>query len=329
MSNALRKTVLIATAIALPAVVAWGVLAALRNQRARQAATAVTDHVHRHWPEEGTPHPGTREVLLLAAEHMKQGDWAAATAELAPGDCLSPVQRAAANKFFIEQAKQRQRYVAAVSVARVAEQDGADVEAVRLALKRALLAASRGDRLSVEAHLGAAHRALASLAYDETGPATVPHKEAVAGLLVRVGPSFLAGQELLLEGHTGVEKLLRRARYFYEDGDYGKTQSLIRLALQLSGMDAAAATADDVPEWFESLEPISLSPAARQTAESAVGLCESMAAASKPSEPVRRLVGNAKRELAAERFDEAYWWASVALNALGMPDKTIPREAHD
>lgn len=329
MSNVLRKVALLAAAIALPALVAWGVLAARQNQRARHAATGITEYLNRNWPENEAPQPGTREVLMLASSRMEEGDWVSAAAELASVESVTPEQRAAANRFFVKQAEPRQLYVSAVNAARAAEQEGADVEAVRVALKRALLAASRDDRSSVESHLATAHAVLESLAYDETGWTTAPAIETVAELLSQVGPSFLAGRELLLESHAGVVKLMRRARYYYERGDYARTQALTRLALDLSGIDPSTADAGEVPDWFDALEPATPAPATRQSAESAVGLCESMAAAAEPSEPVDRLVRNAKRELAAERFDEANWWAGVALNALGIPDETTPLEPHD
>jgi hypothetical protein len=325
MSKLLRNTVRVAAAATFLALVVWGVHSARQFYLARQTGAAISACLNREWPQRETPQPGTREVLLSAAGRMEKGDWSAAVAELASAESISPEQRAAASQFFFKQDLLRQRYVSAVSGARSAEQEGTDMGIVRVVLKRALLAASRGDRSSVESHVSAAHAALEALSYDEPGRATVPEKETVAGLLTQVGPSFLAGQELLLEGHAGVEKLLRRARRFFEDGDYGKTAALTRLAAELSGVDAAAVVTDEIPDWFMSLEPAAPASAAKQSAESAVGLCESMAAASEPSEPVSRLIRNAKRDLAAERFDDAYWWATVALNALGMPDEAVPK----
>jgi hypothetical protein len=326
MSNVVRKIVRVAMLLVFLGLVAWGIFAARQYQMARRAAAAITDYLYRDWPEGDSPRAGTREVLLSAAERMEGGDWDTAAAELASVESITPEQRAAANKFFVEQNLLRRPYVAAVNAARVAEREGADVEVVRVALKRALLAASRGDHSSVEAQVGAAHAALEALSYGEAAPATAPTEDTVAGLLAQVGPSFLAGRELLLEGHGAVENLLRRARRHYEDGDYGKTAALTRLAAELSGVDASAVAAADVPAWFQSLPPATPAGADRRSAESAVGLCESMAASSEPSKPVSRLIRNAKRELAAERFDEALWWARVALNALGLPGETTPRE---
>ena len=58
-------------------------------------------------------------------------------------------------------------------------------------------------------------------------------------------------------------------------------------------------------------------------ADTAVSLSESMAASEEQAETVVTLVEKARRELDAGRTDEAHWWASVALNALGMTDQAI------
>jgi hypothetical protein len=121
-----------------------------------------------------------------------------------------------------------------------------------------------------------------------------------------------------------VEKLLRRARQDYDSEQYNRAVALIRMAAQLSALEPAPAVAEELPDWFAELQPLQPAAADLQTAAAAIDLCQSMAAATQPSPPVRNLIRNAKSELAAHRWGEAYWWASVALNTLGMSDAAIP-----
>jgi hypothetical protein len=148
-------------------------------------------------------------------------------------------------------------------------------------------------------------------------------KESVAGLLHQLDPSYQLGRDLLTEGHAAIEKLLSRSRQCYEREDFVRAAALVRLAAQLSGLTPVATTADVPPEWFETLEPVVLPATEKETAAAAVNLCRSMVAATEPSVPIRTLMRNASRELAEEQFDDARWWATVTLNALGMSDDEI------
>ena len=61
----------------------------------------------------------------------------------------------------------------------------------------------------------------------------------------------------------------------------------------------------------------------RRQREVALELAEAMVSAQSPGEPVAGLVSKARRELEASRTEEAYWWAGVALNGLGMTDAAV------
>ena len=62
-------------------------------------------------------------------------------------------------------------------------------------------------------------------------------------------------------------------------------------------------------------------------AQETVELAEAMALSLSPSEIVAGLVERARRELERGRSAEAHWWASLALQAMGMTDESAPQPA--
>lgn len=318
----LHKTFRLIIVFLFLGLMAWGGFAGWHYLAARRAGTAISDTIDSDWPAGEAPAPGTRRRLLAAAQRIEAGDFADAVASLDPSTTISPAQKAAAERFFGQHAELQEQLVAAASDAQTIEQDGDDVTAVRTVLARALAAAARGDRSAVSLHLELAQAAVEAIVSGETG-AAVAGPQAVAGLLQQMGPSFQFGRDLMTESHTAVEKLLRRARQHYGEEDFAQAAAFVRLAAQLSGVEPNATAADSPPDWFDSLQGTVPPTTAEATAVAAVQLCQSMAAADEPSPPVRTLIRNAKRELSAARATDAFWWATVALNALGMSDEQI------
>jgi hypothetical protein len=300
----------------------WGIFAGWKYLMVRRAAKAIHAAIESEWPAEGTPSLGTRERLLAAAVQMDAGDFDAVVDDLGTEVTVSDKQQTAAQRFLSSRRDLGEQFALVAAEARMVERDGGDVQTARTALSRALIAGARQDRDATALQIEIAKVALKASLLGQEGTAAAG-EEAVAGMLEQVGPSFLVGRELMTQGHEAVRKLLVRTKQHHHEKDYLNAAALVRLAAQLSGVDASATAAESPPEWFLGLEPLELLPAEKEAAEAAVELCRSMAAAAEPSEPVKALIRSAKRELTAGRFDEALWWATVSLNALGMSDQEI------
>ncbi len=318
----IRKIAQLGAVMVIVGLLAWSVLAWRDRQAARQAGTAISAAIKDGWSPGEPPAPGTRQRLLRAAERVQAGEYADVAAGLDSNTDISTEQRAAAGRFFEQHDGLCERLQSAVSQAQTIERDGTDVRPLRDSLARAVIAAARGDQADVVLHLEIVEAMLPQIAAGESATAAAG-PEAVAGLTHQLGPSYQLGRDLLTEGRTAVEKLLRRARRHFADEEYQQAAVLVRLAAQLSAVEPTGAAADSPPEWFLSLTPDEPIDAEQEAAVAAVGLCVSMAEVEPPSPPVKTLLRNAQRELTAQQPAAAFWWAGVALNALGMTDAQI------
>jgi hypothetical protein len=255
---------------------------------------------------------------------MQEGDFSSAVSELRPTPTISPAERVAAQRFFSRHRDLRRRFLEVTDIARKMEEDGGQVTALRDALARALSAAARRDHSATVRHIETAESAMqrARLVVGRASPDDAS-REGCLGRIAQLGPSYRLGRDLLTEGHGVADKLLRRARGHYEREDYEQALVVVRLAAELSAVDLAPLAVDTVPEWFAALEPLDPAAAGEEEAVAAIALCESMVAASEPSPPVRSLLRNAMLAQTAKRWKDAYWWAQVALNALGLSDREV------
>ena len=307
------------------ALMAWAVGSCWYIHQARKAGGGLADTLAAIWPEEGNPRAGARDVLLGAAEKMRQGRFPAVAADLGPPGPLGEEQKAAIGRFFATEPEACRRFVAASALAEGLEEDGADVNLVRGALAPALGAAARKDAAAVIVQLELAEAILAEIDLPGGFSAGGNDAQAVHRIIEMVAPAYELGQNLLTEGHPAVEKLIGRAARHYRAGEFRQAAALIGMAARLLGVEPYAA-AEETPEWFAALADQRPPATTKAEAEAVVEYCEAMAMAETPAAPVAELVKRARREFEAQRFGESRWWAGVALNALGMADDTIAGE---
>ena len=322
MTSRTRQAIRWAKLLVLAAMIAWSVYAWWAMRQVRGAGSALCDTVAA-WPEDGGPPLGTREALLAAAEKLRDGRFRRAAADLGPAKPLSAEERIAVQRFFAESPLARERFLAVAAAARTQQTEGADVGAVRDALARALVAGARRDEATVATHLQLAERALDEMLMPAAAGPGGNDRDAVVALVEQIGPAFRLGGDLMTEGHAAAEKLVRRASWHFQAGQSREAARLLSLAAGLLGVELAPVDTAEVPPWFEALaqEPAS-SKTEGETAE-VVEICESMAMSETPARPVMTLIQKARHELEAGRPDEAAWWASVAMDALGMTGDTL------
>jgi hypothetical protein len=310
-------------ALAVAALVAWGVFAWWSLREARRAGDVLHDSITAAWPDQANPQPGTRLRLLDAAKNIEAGRFRAVTPSLGP--LLPPTadEKLAAERFLAKSRPLRERFLAVAAAAEAEDRGGIDVSAVRDSLARALRAAAKDDRAAVDAHTELAQKTLAQLDTLGTPGIAANDAEAVAALVAQIEPAFNLSRDLMTEGHAAAEKLVSRASWRLQAGEHRKAASLVMLAAGLLGVESPAPDTATTPDWFNALAqspPDSLpAPQARE----AVELAEAMAMSLSPSEVVSGLVKKARRELEAGRPAEAHWWASLALEAMGMTGPAI------
>lgn len=315
------KTILVA------ALVAWGVFAWWSLREARRAGGVLHDSISAAWPDQANPQPGTRLRLLDAAESMEAGRFRAVTSSLGPIGPPTAAEKLAAERFFAKSQPVRDRFLAVAAAAEAEENGEADVSVVRDALARALRAAARDDQAAVDAHVQLAEEMLAQL--DTLGaPGIVAgNAESVAALVAQVEPAFNLSRDLMTEGHAAAEQLIGRASWHFQAEEHRKAASLVKLAGALLGVESPAPDAATTPDWFDALaQPPPESFPAPQARE-AVDLAEAMATSLAPSQVVSGLVQKARREVEADRPAEAHWWASLALEAMGMTGPAVTQTA--
>lgn len=307
-------------------IVVWCALSWWNLRQAQEAGDLLVDTLETTWPEDGSPQLGTRAALVAASEKLRDGEFRSAVASLRPAEPLTDERRAAAGRFFAktEHQEHRDRFLAAVVAAQAEEQDGADVAAVRAALDRALGAAARADERTVTGQISLAEDVLGKIAAGVSAGSGAIDAETVAAAVVGIEPAFSLGRRLMTEGHAAVEKLVARASRHYRAGEFRLAVSLVDMAADLLAVDRSArGTAADVPDWFKELAAVEPAVFTQAEATAAVELCRAMAVAEEPADTVAAMVAKAGRQLDAGRFEDAGWWAAVALGALGMTDRAV------
>ena len=358
MGSFLAKTFRLIKVLLVLALVVWGVRAWWLLHQAQRAGDVFVDAVNDNWPQDGIAKPGAREKLLRAAQRLSEGDFAAVVADLGPVRPLEPEEKVASQRFLADAGELRRRFIAVAAAAEILEEDGEEMSEVRDTLARAILAASKKDQATVLVRLKSAEAAVERIQTGLPGEVArgIDDADAVRRLVEEVEPAFLLGRELLTEGHTAAEKLIGRASWHYQAGEFRQAASLISLAAQLLGVEAFPGSESSVSEssvsessvsessaegerpdesespdkreapvaeWFERLAESLQQPVSQAEAEAAVGLCEAMAMSQSPAEPVMTLVKKARRDLKSDSPAEARWWASVALFSLGMTEGAV------
>lgn len=238
-----------------------------------------------------------------------------------PLKALSPSERGATQRFFAKTPELRQRFTAVASAAERRKDT-----AIREPLQRALAAAAKGDAASVETQLRLAEVALDS----ETTAPQRDEPQSVLALVQQIEPAVKLGQELMTEGYTAAGKLVTRAAWHFQQKQFAESARMLALSAQLLGAnDLATASTTNAPAWFVEMTRVPSLGANRQRAEAAVQICEAAAASEPPSRVVAALIERARRELDAGRPAEAFWWAGVALPALGMTEEAIAAAAKE
>lgn len=326
MNSRIDRIVWLTKVLLLASLVTWSIIAWRTIRQARQAGDAMAASLQTDWPADGIPRVGTRDKLAMAAGQIESGDFRSVSGNLGPTPSLTSLQKSAAQKFLSQSQPMRERFLAAATAAQAEESGGADVGTVRDALARTLAAAAVNHEDAVDAQLGLAERTLEQISalgiQGETG-VVASDAEAVTSLIREIGPAFNLGRDLMTEGHAVAEKLVARASWHYQAKEYRQAASLINLAAGLLGVELAAPAAVVTPKWFDELAESPMKLSTESQAEEAVNLCEAMAMSETPAKPVTALIEKSRRELDANRPTEAYWWASVALSALGMTDSAI------
>jgi hypothetical protein len=311
----LRRLVLLA--LVVWAGWAWWSLGAVRH-----AGDALHESLAGQWPADATAPPGVRDRLLHTAADLQDGHYiqaAAAWQRLTPP---TATQRQTAQRFFAAHPDLRERFLTATAAAQTAE-EVAPSDARRASLGRAFLAAAGRDVAALQAELTIVEQAI--MQSSETGRTSgaTNSREVFVEMLGRFGPGFDVSRTLAFEGHVAVEKLLARARRHAADQEYAQAAGLVQLAARLLSLDMAEPAETHVPTWFDKLVYVPPKPADRAHAEAAVSLCAAMTAAEKPSAVIGELVGRAQRALKTQRWTDAFWWAGVALSALGVNEQAV------
>ena len=232
-----------------------------------------------------------------------------------PIKALGVAERGAAQRFFAKTPELRQRFVAVASAA-----ERRNDTTIREPLQRALTAAAKGNAASVEVQLRLAEATLDG----ETTAARRDEPQTVLALVQQIEPAVKLGQELMTEGYAAAGRLVTRAAWQFQQKQFTESARMLSLGAQLLGASGSATTATtNTPAWFVAMARAPVLDADRQRAEAAVQICEASAASEMPSRAVAALVERARRELDAGRPGEAFWWAGVALPALGMTEEAL------
>jgi hypothetical protein len=288
-----------------------------------RAGVALDDLLSTAWPRGGPAASGTRERLLAAAESLRGGDFGDAAVALRSPGPLSGEDQAAADRFLARHADARRRLLAAATAAQAAEAAGSDVRPARDALSRAVAAAARRNSTRIDVELEIAETALTADSLATPMKPVPMDRDAAAARLAELAPGFELARNLLSEGAAAADKLLARASWHFREGRFAEAVALISLAGQLLAIEPANTSATTVPAWFEALAQAPLPDIPAAQAKAAVELCTAMAAAEPQAAPLQHLVDRARREATSGQPEEAYWWATVALAALGMSEEEI------
>jgi hypothetical protein len=116
--------------------------------------------------------------------------------------------------------------------------------------------------------------------------------------------------------------LVARASWHYRQRQYDQAVALLDLAGELLGAPAtSAAAATEPPRWFTALAEAPSADGTAAQSRAIVSFCEAVARSQTLSPALTVMVRQAGRERDAGRLAAARWWASVAIEALGMSDE--------
>jgi hypothetical protein len=240
---------------------------------------------------------------------------------------LNATEQEAARRFLALHGELRGRFLAAAATAQ--RSDAADETArARTALSAALCAAADGNASCLQASLASAEQTLDASLPAALGPSGDSEPRAVARLAQAIAPALNLGRELMTESYGPAERLVARASSHYRRRQYAQAAVLLQLAGQLLGAPASAAAADDAPPpWFTAMTERPSEGLTAAQSRAIVSFCEAVAGSQALSPAVTAMVRQARRERDAGRLPEARWWASVAIEALGMTDEAALRAA--
>ena len=314
VSTVLRLLVALGLAggLAWSAATAWQLRQACRAGRT-VAALLAADGAH------SADDVDSLSLLQAAAPSLLDGDFQAACDLLGPRE-LTAAEEELARRFLASHGDLRKQFL---SVAAEAQPRGGNVVVrTRKALAGALCAAADGNAKCVQACLASAERALDELIPGMPNPAGDSGPQAVARRAQAIAPALSLGRDLMTEAYGPAARLVARASWHYRQQQYEQAAGLLELAGQLLGAPSpSAAAASEAPPWFTSMTEAPLEDVSPAQSRAIVSFCEAVAQSQTLSPVVTVMVRQAQRERDAGRLATARWWASVAIEALGMSDE--------
>jgi hypothetical protein len=314
LSTLFRLIVVLALAGGLGwiAVAGWQLRQARRAGRALAALLTVD-------PAHSTAGDDRLSLLQAAAPSLHDGDFQGACDLLRPRD-LTTAEQEAARRFLSSHSELRKRFVAAAAEAQRGDRD--EAARCRKALAGALCAACDGNASCVEACLASAEGALDAsiLGSRNSGGGSSP--QAVAIRAQAIAPALGLGRELMTETYGPAARLVARASWHYQQRQYDQAAVLLDLARELLGsLPMTAVSATEVPPWFTSMAEALPEDVTPERSRAIVSFCESVAQSQTLSPALTVIVRQAQRERDAGRLAAARWWASVAIEAMGITDE--------
>jgi hypothetical protein len=200
---------------------------------------------------------------------------------------------------------------------------------VRRILAGALVAASDEDSGRAANCLSLAERALdaATIGSRNEGQSSGP--EAVGARVHAITPAFNLARDLLTEGYDPAQRLVARAARLHLDRQYDEASMLLDVAAQLLSVSTTNSAAAPVPDWFTAMADAPWADSSPAEAKAWVKFCQSVAQGQTRSAPVEFMVQRARRSRDAGDGAAARWWASLALQSLGISDEAAAAGAQD
>jgi hypothetical protein len=315
MHHPLAAVVRLLAALALLGGLGWGAGVAWQLRHARRAAAAVAALLTADSP------PAAADVdplalLQAAAPSLRDGDFQAVCDLLSPRP-LTAAEQEAARRFLASHGELRERFVAAAEAGR---RPGAEqAAAVRKRLASAACAAADGNAACVEACLALAQRAGETPLPGSCDPRLGAGPQAVAARLAAIAPALDLARDLMTEAYGPAQRLVGRANRLWRQQQYGQAAVSLDLAGELLGAPSPTfAQAAEVPAWFSAMSQPPPDDATPAQARAMVSFCEAVARSQGISPAVKWMIAEARRQRDAGRPAESRWWATVALEALGI-----------
>jgi hypothetical protein len=255
-------------------------------------------------------------MLQAAAPGLRDGDFRAACDVLAPRE-LTATEQDIARRFLVSHGELRQRFVAAAEAGR--RQGASEVAGGRKLLAAAVCAAADRNAACVEACLALVERAGETSLPGSRDQLRGAGPQVVAARLETLAPALNLGRDLLTEAYGPARRLVARASQHYRRQQYDQAAVLLDLAGELLGAPSAATVAAaEMPPWFTAMSEPPLEVATPTQARAMVSFCEAVGRSQALSPAVKWMIRQAQQHRDAGRPAEAHWWASVALESLGI-----------